>query len=104
MTELVSGMPAPQFGDESSLSVRIRAGSRFKRFLCFVWIDVRCFRVPQVQDHWSRQCGSPHVSKPHGPPRLVTGIALYLLIMIFCDVAQFSARLVGVTSQKDDSL
>jgi hypothetical protein len=46
MTELVSGMPAPQFGDESSLSVKIRVGSRFKRFLRFVLIGVRCFRVP----------------------------------------------------------
>jgi hypothetical protein len=27
MIELVFGMPAPQFGEESSLSVRIRAGS-----------------------------------------------------------------------------
>jgi hypothetical protein len=45
MTELVSGMPGPQFGDESSLSARIRAGSRFKRFLCFVFIDVRQYRV-----------------------------------------------------------
>jgi hypothetical protein len=45
MIELVSVMPAPKFGDESSLSARIRAGSRFSRFLCFVLIDVRCFRV-----------------------------------------------------------
>jgi hypothetical protein len=35
MAELVSGMPAPQFGDESS-------------FLCFVLIDVRCLLVPLV--------------------------------------------------------
>jgi hypothetical protein len=28
------------------VSARIRAGSRFKRFLCFVLIEVRCFRVP----------------------------------------------------------
>jgi hypothetical protein len=56
MTELVSCLSAPQFGDESSLSARIRAGSRFKRFLFFVLIDVRSFRVPQVQDHWTRQC------------------------------------------------
>jgi hypothetical protein len=34
------------------VSARIRAGSRFKRFLCFVLIDVRWFRVPQVEDHW----------------------------------------------------
>jgi hypothetical protein len=32
MTELVSGMPAPQFGDESSSIARIRAGPRFMRF------------------------------------------------------------------------
>jgi hypothetical protein len=31
MTELVSGMPAPQFGDESSW-VGIRAGSTFEQF------------------------------------------------------------------------
>jgi hypothetical protein len=51
MIELVSGMPAPQFGDESSLSARISTGSRFKRFMCFVLIDVRSFRVPRVEDH-----------------------------------------------------
>jgi hypothetical protein len=28
------------------VSARIRTGSRFKRFLCFVLINVRCFRVP----------------------------------------------------------
>jgi hypothetical protein len=44
MTELVSGMPAPQFGD--FVSVRIRVGSRFKQFLCFVLINVRCLHVP----------------------------------------------------------
>jgi hypothetical protein len=27
------------------VSARIRAGSRFNRFLCFILIDVRCFRV-----------------------------------------------------------
>jgi hypothetical protein len=41
----------------------IRAGSRFKRFLCFVLINVRCFRVPpgvrvpQVEDHWKIGAG-----------------------------------------------
>jgi hypothetical protein len=42
------------------VSAKIRASSRFKRFLCFVLIDVRCFRVLpkmssilQVEDHWS---------------------------------------------------
>jgi hypothetical protein len=46
---------------------RIRAGSRFKRFLCFVLIAERCFRVPlrcsrippgvlvpQIEDHYPR--------------------------------------------------
>jgi hypothetical protein len=64
MIELVSGMPAPQFGERMFVSARIRAGSRFKRFLCSVLIDVRCFsysltrlrvpsrvRIPQVEDH-----------------------------------------------------
>jgi hypothetical protein len=46
MIELVSGMPAPQFEDESSLIARIRAASRFKRFLSFVLMVVRCFRIP----------------------------------------------------------
>jgi hypothetical protein len=32
MFEFDSDMPAPQFGAESSLSAKIRAGSRFKRF------------------------------------------------------------------------
>jgi hypothetical protein len=42
------------------VNARIRAGSRFKRFLWFVLIDVRCFRVPpgirvpQVEDHRSK--------------------------------------------------
>jgi hypothetical protein len=34
--------------------VKIRAGSRFKQFLCFALIDVRCSRIPQVEDHWFR--------------------------------------------------
>jgi hypothetical protein len=39
------------------LSARIRTGSRFKRSMCFVSIDVRCLRVlsavrvPHVEDH-----------------------------------------------------
>jgi hypothetical protein len=28
------------------VSARIRAGSWFKRFLCFILMDVRCFRLP----------------------------------------------------------
>jgi hypothetical protein len=51
MIELVSGMPVPQFGDESSLSARIGTGSRFKQLLCFSLIDVRC-RLPQEENHW----------------------------------------------------
>jgi hypothetical protein len=54
MTALVSGMPAYQFADESSLNAWIRAGSTFTRFLCFVLIDVRCFREPQAEDRWSK--------------------------------------------------
>jgi hypothetical protein len=56
MTELVSSMPAPQFGGEF-FSARMRAGSKFKRFLHFVFNDVRCFQVPsgvrllQIEDH-----------------------------------------------------
>jgi hypothetical protein len=49
------------------MSARIRAGSKFKRFLCFVLIDVRSFRVspkmsslalevhvPEVENHCYR--------------------------------------------------
>jgi hypothetical protein len=50
LTEPVSGISRPQFGDESSLSARFRAGSRFKRFLCFVVFDLRCFGVLHAQD------------------------------------------------------
>jgi hypothetical protein len=67
--ELVSDMPASQFGDEYSW-----AGSRFKLFLYFVLIDVRCFRVPpgisvpQILDHSSRvstmEICTPHTSPP----------------------------------------
>jgi hypothetical protein len=46
------------------VSAGIRPGSMFKRFLCFVLIDIRCLsvppgvRVPEVEDHCSRywQC------------------------------------------------
>jgi hypothetical protein len=56
MIELVSGMPA-RYGDDIYVSARIRAGSRFKRFLCFVFIDAKGFtillvvRVTQVENH-----------------------------------------------------
>jgi hypothetical protein len=33
------------------MSAKIRAGSRFKRFLCFVLIDVTCVRVPRGYTH-----------------------------------------------------
>jgi hypothetical protein len=45
------------------MSARIRTGSRLKRFLCFVLIDVRYLSVPsgirlsQVQYHWFTACG-----------------------------------------------
>jgi hypothetical protein len=66
------------------VSVRIRAGSKFKHFPCFVLIDVRCFtyliksfripfgvRVPQVEDEWSRKCGSLDESHQYRPSRPV---------------------------------
>jgi hypothetical protein len=62
MIELVSGMPTPQFGDESLLSLRIGAGSRFNRFLCFVLIDIKCLRVPlwvhvtRIEDNCNTLC------------------------------------------------
>jgi hypothetical protein len=34
------------------VSVEIRAGSRFKRFLYFILTGIRYVRVPQVGDHW----------------------------------------------------
>jgi hypothetical protein len=40
------------------VNARIRAGSRLKRFLCFILIGARCLRlpswvlVPQIEDHW----------------------------------------------------
>jgi hypothetical protein len=39
MTELVSGMPAPQFGDEDQSRFKVQA------LLCLVLIDARCFRI-----------------------------------------------------------
>lgn len=45
MIELVSGKLKPQFGDESSFSARIRAGSRLKRFPSFVLISLNCLRL-----------------------------------------------------------
>jgi hypothetical protein len=36
------------------VSARIIAGSRFERFLCFLLIDVRFFRIAQFVDHWLR--------------------------------------------------
>jgi hypothetical protein len=35
-------------------SAWMRAGSRLRQFLCFVLIDIRCFCVPPVEDHWFR--------------------------------------------------
>jgi hypothetical protein len=45
MIEIIFSILPPQFGEESSLSVRIRAGSRFRQFLSFIVIDVKYFRV-----------------------------------------------------------
>jgi hypothetical protein len=47
MTELVSGMPAPQFGDERE----DQSWFKVQAVLSVILVDVRCFRVPQVEDH-----------------------------------------------------
>jgi hypothetical protein len=52
------------------VSARIKAGSRFKPFLCFVLIDLRCLFVPQAEDHsykGKEGCGPRLVS--NFPPR-----------------------------------
>jgi hypothetical protein len=60
MIRLVSGLAVPQFGRRIFASARIRAASRFKRFLCcdpchiFSCTPLRRIRVPQVEDQWSR--------------------------------------------------
>jgi hypothetical protein len=61
MIELFYGMPVPQFGGRIFVSARIRAGSRSKRFLCFVLVDVRCLRIPHVEDHCSVEPSSPFI-------------------------------------------
>jgi hypothetical protein len=73
------------------VSARIRGGSRLKRLVCFVLIDVRCFRVPPekslhaIEDHWSRKCGILDISQSHRPLVHDTGIAL-----LFCFFTEFS--------------
>jgi hypothetical protein len=53
------------------VSARIRAGSRFRQFLRFVLIHVRCFRVSpgvrilQVEDHILRGSKEPGPDKQH---------------------------------------
>jgi hypothetical protein len=67
MIELVSGMPAPPFGDESSW-VR---GSELDQG----WSgSVSCFCVPHVEDHWSRIGVSLDISQSYGrcEPRHLT--------------------------------
>jgi hypothetical protein len=49
---------------------RIRAGSRFKRFLCFVVIDIRYLGVPQGEYHW---CGDWEVLRRRTPRGALTG-------------------------------
>jgi hypothetical protein len=41
------------------MSARNRAGSRFKRFLCFVLCNVRRLRESQIHDHFSRPITKP---------------------------------------------
>jgi hypothetical protein len=53
------------------MSARIRAGSMFSRFLCFVLSDVRGFRVspgvriPQFEDHCTRPFGEMETEIRH---------------------------------------
>jgi hypothetical protein len=49
MIELVCGMPAPQFGDESFVRSKIRAGSSFKQFLCFVLLFLFYYCLIELQ-------------------------------------------------------
>jgi hypothetical protein len=67
MIELVSGMPAPQLGtnlreceDQSWFKVQAVPVCRL--------IDVRCFRVPQVEDHLSKEESARNVW-PTGPAK-----------------------------------
>jgi hypothetical protein len=46
----VYGLDLSGLGQRILVSARIRADSMFKRFLCFVVIDVKYLRVPQVEN------------------------------------------------------
>jgi hypothetical protein len=81
MIELVSSMPAPQFGDRSSRMLGSELFLRFKRFLCFILIYVRYFRVPQVDDHWSTKYGNLESSQSSGRSQALTGIAIPLFLI-----------------------
>jgi hypothetical protein len=59
------------------VSARIIAGSRFKRFLCFVLIDVRCFRLPSEMSY---------ISQPVRPTRPGTRIVLLFLLVLLYEV------------------
>jgi hypothetical protein len=79
------------------VSARIRAGSRFKRFLCFILIDVRCFRVlsgvrvPQLKTsglHRLRKGGRGYDLRPVRRMRLLKyglGQAVPILTAIRCN-------------------
>jgi hypothetical protein len=60
------------------VSARIRVGSGFKRSVCFVLIDVKCFRVRP-----KRCLRVPHVEER----ALVCTIRLYILVTIWSDLA-----------------
>jgi hypothetical protein len=58
MTEPVSGMPAPQLGDESSWmwgSELVQGSSGSCVSFGLMWYPVRCPRIPQVEDRCSGQ-------------------------------------------------
>jgi hypothetical protein len=90
MIQLVSGLAEPDFRGRIVVIARIRAGLRFKRFLCFVLIGVKMFsrthgrRVPQAENHCSRDLAlrlrldcQPYVpiALPPPPPRKIPEIS-----------------------------
>jgi hypothetical protein len=65
------------------VSARIRAGSRFKRFLCVVLIDVRCLRVPQVDDQCSKIC------------TVILELKVHSMFLVDIGIDQWVERLAG---------
>jgi hypothetical protein len=51
MTELVSGMPEPQFGRTNLRECEDQTWFKVQAVPVFRFVNVRCFRVPQVEAH-----------------------------------------------------